>query len=63
MVPTDPGIALDVLLIGFVLVAVAAALLWVGAELFVENAASAGSRLGVTGLAVGLLLLAPNPKS
>jgi cation:H+ antiporter len=51
-----------VLLIGIVLVGVAAALLWFGAELFVENAASAGSRLGVTGLAVGLLLAGAEPE-
>ena len=44
------------LVIGIFLVVVAAAVLWFGAELFVENAGSAGSRLGVTGLAVGLLL-------
>ena len=50
------------LLIGIVLVAIAAALLWYGAELFVENAASAGSGLGVTGLAVGLLLAGAEPE-
>lgn len=48
--------------IGFVLVAFAAALLWFGAELFVENAASAGSRLGVSGLAIGLLLAGAEPE-
>jgi cation:H+ antiporter len=51
-----------VLLIGAVLVGAAAALLWFGAELFVENASSAGSRLGVTGLAVGLLLAGAEPE-
>ncbi|MGB8361428.1 MAG: sodium:calcium antiporter [Acidimicrobiia bacterium] len=50
------------LLIGTVLVVVAAALLWLGAELFVENASAAGSRLGVTGLAVGLLLAGAEPE-
>lgn len=50
------------LLIGIALVGVAAALLWFGAELFVENAASAGFRLGVTGLAVGLLLAGAEPE-
>ena len=50
------------MLIGIVLVVVAAALLWLGAELFVENASSAGSRLGVTGLAVGLLLAGAEPE-
>ena len=47
---------------GIVLVAVAAALLWFGAQLFVDNAASAGLRLGVTGLAVGLLLAGAEPE-
>jgi cation:H+ antiporter len=51
-----------VLFIGFGLVVVAAGLLWFGAELFVENAASAGLRLGVTGLAVGLLLAGAEPE-
>ena len=50
------------LLTGIVLVGIAAALLWFGAELFVENARSAGSRLGVTGLAVGLLLAGAEPE-
>ncbi len=54
----DPGM----LLLGLLLVGVAAALLWFGAELFVENASSAGSRLGVTGLAVGLLLAGAEPE-
>lgn len=50
------------LVIGIFLVVVAAAVLWFGAELFVENAGSAGSRLGVTGLAVGLLLAGAEPE-
>lgn len=50
------------LLVGLLLVVIAAALLWSGAELFVENASSAGSRLGVTGLAVGLLLAGAEPE-
>lgn len=50
------------LIVGVVLVLVAAGLLWFGAELFVENAASAGSRLGMTGLAVGLLLAGAEPE-
>lgn len=37
-------------------------LLWLGAELFVEHAAAAGWRLGVTGLAVGLLLAGAEPE-
>lgn len=44
------------------LIAVAAGLLWLGAELFVEHAAAAGHRLGVTGLAVGLLLAGAEPE-
>lgn len=40
----------------------AAALLAVGAELFAEHAASAGRQLGVTGLAVGLLLAGAEPE-
>lgn len=50
------------MLVGWTLVVAAAGLLWVGAELFVENAASAGARLGVTGLAVGLLLAGAEPE-
>jgi cation:H+ antiporter len=49
-------------LVGWILVAAAAGLLWLGAELFVEHAASAGRRLGVTGLAVGLLLAGAEPE-
>ena len=40
----------------------AAALLWAGAELFVEQAASAGHRLRVSGLAVWLLLAGAEPE-
>lgn len=50
------------LVVGLVLVGAAAALLWFGAELFVENAARAGARLGMTGLAVGLLLAGAEPE-
>jgi len=50
------------MLVGWILVAAAASLLWLGAELFVEHAASAGRRLGVTGLAVGLLLAGAEPE-
>lgn len=39
----------------------AAGLLWFGAERFIENVGSAGSRMGVTGLAVGLLLAGAEP--
>lgn len=48
--------------LGFVLVAAAAALLWFGTELFVEHAAAGGRRLGVTALAVGLLLAGAEPE-
>jgi cation:H+ antiporter len=47
---------------GFVLMVAAAALLWLGAELFVEHAGGAGARLGVTGLAIGLLLAGAEPE-
>lgn len=49
-------------MVGWILVVAAAGLLWLGAELFVEHAASAGWRLGVTGLAVGLLLAGAEPE-
>jgi cation:H+ antiporter len=51
-----------VLLIGIGLVVVATALLWFGADLFVDNASSAGTRMGVTGLAVGILLAGAEPE-
>jgi cation:H+ antiporter len=47
---------------GFLLLAVAAALLVAGAELFVENAAAAAGRLGVTVVAVGVLLAGAEPE-
>ncbi len=50
------------MLVGILSLAAAAALLWVGAEVFVEHAAAAGRRLGVTGLAVGLLLAGAEPE-
>lgn len=49
-------------MIGLLLLAVAAALLVAGAELFVENAAGAAQRLGVTVLAVGMLLAGAEPE-
>jgi cation:H+ antiporter len=49
-------------LVGVLLVAAAAGLLWFGAELFVEHAAAAGRRLKLTGLAVGLLLAGAEPE-
>jgi cation:H+ antiporter len=49
-------------LIGLLLLAVATVLLVSGAELFVENAAAASKRLGVTVLAVGLLLAGAEPE-
>lgn len=49
-------------MIGLLLLAVATGLLVAGAELFVENAAAAAKRLGVTVLAVGLLLAGAEPE-
>ena len=49
-------------MIGVLLLAAAAALLVAGAELFVDNAAGAAKRLGVTVLAVGLLLAGAEPE-
>jgi cation:H+ antiporter len=48
--------------VGFLLLAGAAVLLVGGAELFVENAAGAARRLGVTVLAVGILLAGAEPE-
>ena len=47
---------------GVLLLLLAAGLLVAGAELFVENAAAAARRLGVTVLAVGLLLAGAEPE-
>jgi cation:H+ antiporter len=47
---------------GLLLLLLATVLLVVGAELFVENAAAASRRLGVTVLAVGLLLAGAEPE-
>lgn len=47
---------------GFLLLVVAAALLWVGAELFTDHAIDAAERLGVTTLAVGLVLAGAEPE-
>jgi cation:H+ antiporter len=49
-------------MIGWLLLVAAAALLVGGAELFVENAAGAARRLGVTVLAVGVLLAGAEPE-
>jgi cation:H+ antiporter len=48
--------------LGWLLLAAAAALLVGGAELFVENAAGAARRLGVTVVAVGVLLAGAEPE-
>jgi cation:H+ antiporter len=48
--------------IGVLLLLVATGLLVAGAELFVENAATASKRLGVTVLAVGILLAGAEPE-
>ena len=47
---------------GFVLLAGAAVLLTIGAELFAENAAAASRRLGVSALAIGLILAGAEPE-
>ena len=49
-------------MIGFLFLAGSAALLIAGAELFAENAAGAGRRLGVSFLAVGLILAGAEPE-
>lgn len=49
-------------MLGWLLLAGAAVLLVVGAELFVENAAGAARRLGVTVIAVGVLLAGAEPE-
>jgi cation:H+ antiporter len=49
-------------MIGLLLLVLATVLLVAGAELFVENAAAASKRLGVTVLAVGLLLAGAEPE-
>lgn len=49
-------------LTGVLLLGLAAVLLVVGAEMFVENAAAAARRLGVTVLAVGVLLAGAEPE-
>jgi cation:H+ antiporter len=48
--------------IGFLLLLASAVLLTAGAELFAENASAAGRRLGVTALAVGLVLAGAEPE-
>jgi cation:H+ antiporter len=50
------------ILLGLLLIVAAAGLLWFGAELFVEHAAAGGRRLGISGLAVGLLLAGAEPE-
>jgi cation:H+ antiporter len=49
-------------IIGFLLLVVATALLVAGAELFVRNAAATAARLGVTVVAVGVLLAGAEPE-
>lgn len=49
-------------MIGFLLLLGSAVLLTAGAELFAENASAAGRRLGVTALAVGLVLAGAEPE-
>jgi cation:H+ antiporter len=47
---------------GLLLLAASAALLIVGAELFAEHAAAAGRRVGVSALAVALLVAGAEPE-
>lgn len=49
-------------MIGIAILVLAAVLLFAGAELFADNAAGAGRRLGVTALAVALLLAGAEPE-
>ena len=49
-------------MIGWLLLLAAAALLVGGAEMFVENAAGAARRLGLTVIAVGVLLAGAEPE-
>lgn len=49
-------------MVGLLYLAVAAAMLAAGAEAFAENATAAGRRLGVTTLAVGLVLAGAEPE-
>lgn len=56
----SPGYARAV--IGFLLLAASAVLLTGGAELFAEHAGAAGRRLGVTVLAIGLVLAGAEPE-
>jgi cation:H+ antiporter len=51
-----------VLVLGLALLAVSAVLLTVGAELFAEHAAGAGRRIGVTALAIGLVVAGAEPE-
>jgi cation:H+ antiporter len=50
------------LVLGLALLALSAAVLTVGAELFAEHAGAAGRRVGVTALAVGLLVAGAEPE-
>jgi cation:H+ antiporter len=48
--------------VGFVLLVASAVLLTAGAELIAEHASAAGRRLGVTALAIGLVLAGAEPE-
>ncbi|MGH9111694.1 MAG: sodium:calcium antiporter, partial [Acidimicrobiales bacterium] len=50
------------MVLGLVLLAASAVALTAGAELFAEHAGAAGRRLGVTALAVGVLLAGAEPE-
>lgn len=49
-------------MLGFLYLALSAVLLTVGAELFAEHASAAGRRLGVSALAIGLVLAGAEPE-
>ena len=50
------------LVVGFLLLVASAVLLTAGSELFAEHASAAGRRLGVTALAIGLVLAGAEPE-
>lgn len=59
---TSLPLTMPAVLSGLVLVTAAGALLWFGADLFVDRADAGGRRLGVSALAVGLLLAGAEPE-
>ena len=68
-IPGPPGVPLRGLsrqvrcdVVGFLLLVASAVLLTAGSELFAEHASAAGRRLGVTALAIGLVLAGAEPE-